>query len=161
MDVLSAWKRTCDVNAQLHERCRIVMRFRNLALSIPAILLSMVSGITNLTNFNRIVSQGAGGHSEEVLSSVSGILSLAAATLFALHRYLTIPELQRDHMLFSNAFTRLGNEILMHMTLVESQHRAFSTTDELLKHVKHRLDLLIEQSPPLLSTVAANGDDRV
>ncbi len=165
MDVLATWKRTCDVQAKMHERCRIVLRFRSLMLSLPAILLSTMSGIANLTNFNHLVSQDDDdrGLGAEILSTLSGMMSLLAAMLFALHRYFTLPELQREHMLFSNAYTRLGNEILLHMKLMGSKQRAFTTTDELLKDVKHRLDIIIEQSPPLLSRVVKRlaRDDRI
>lgn len=150
IDVLTTWKGTCDQNAQHHEQCRIVMRFRNLALSIPAILLSTLSGITNLSNLTSLMSDD---FDKEVVQSLSGTLSLIAATLFALHRYLTLPELQKEHAMYSNAYTRLANEIHLYTQLVSSRERTYRNTEELLKDVKHRLDILIDMAPPLLPGV--------
>lgn len=155
MDVLTKWHRVCNDSSYHHEQCRIIVRFRNLAIAIPAILLSTLSGITNLTSLTSLLMNN--DIDSELVQSLSGTLSLIAATLFALHRYLTLPELQAAHTIYSNAFARLGNDIQLHTQLITSRERMYRNSDELLKDIKHRMDILIDQAPPLLPLVASKA----
>lgn len=166
LQLLSEWQHYSGRQAAMHDRCRSHFRFWNFAVALPAIILSTIAGTANIgvgvTANGDEDSSGKGTIGGVNWLSVSfGTMGLVSACLFAIHRYLQLPELQREHDLFADEFAKLEAEIHMHTTLHANMLLGtenmcmFRTLGELTKHVKRSMDSLIDKAPPITSRMQA------
>lgn len=149
VDILKEWRIYSLRQAKMHNVMRSIYRFRNLSLAIPAILLSTVSGSANISMGSRSCSEG-----NNWLSILFGALGLSSAAMFSIHRYLNLPELQKEHDFYADEFEKLGNEITMQLTLdTEEGSQAYRNLAEFMKECKKTLDVLIDKAPPVFGRI--------
>lgn len=139
----------------MHNCSRARFRSYNYAIALPAIVISTVSGTGTI---------GIGMHDGSKANWVSilfGCMALTSASLFAVHRYMQLPELQSQHDIYSDEFEKLEAEIKMHVALLVDMESgdtndvsAFRNVGELTKHVKKTLDCLIDKAPAIQSDIA-------
>lgn len=153
MDVmlLREWEMYSRKQALMHNKMRATMRWRNYTLAIPAILLTTISGSANIS----LGAQNECGQRDHWLPIVFGSMGLMSAAMFSIHRYLTLPELQKEHDFYSDEFEKLSLEINMQLVLDQNnQSKTYRNIDEFIKECKKRLDVLIDKAPAISGRVA-------
>ena len=150
-ELLAQWQDYCLSQSKMHNEMRSIFKRRNYSLAIPAILLSTVGGTAN-------IGMGARTCSDDTnwLSVLFGSIGLVSAAMFSIHRYLCLPELQKEHDFYADEFEKLGNEIAMQLALdKEDGSRAYRNLAEFMKECKKTLDVLIDKAPPVSRKIEA------
>lgn len=152
LDVLNEWRTYCLIQCQAHNKMRSIYKHRNYALAVPAILLSTIGGAAN-------ISVGANNCNNSIswLSVLFGTIGLTSAAMFSIHRYLHLPELQKEHDIYADEFEKLSNEITLQLTLDhEKGSQAYRNLAEFMKECKRSMDVLIDKAPPIFASVEEN-----
>lgn len=160
LDTLVTWESFCREQAELHDKCRGHFRVRNLGLAVPALLLSTLSGVASIGSLQRGGGDKEGScsstskHGIDILQMLCGVASLVSAALFAVHRYMNLPELQREHDLYNDEYTKLAYEIQLHRALDPlAADRTYRNMAEFMKESKRRMDTLVDRAPPIVGRV--------
>jgi len=146
LELLTQWERFADERSHLHNKARMHYKIVNYCLAIPAILLSTVSGTGNIGISSSMCS-------DTTLSIAFGTLGLISASLFSIHRYMNIPELQQTHDFYSDEFYKLGNEIRLNVVIRNDNQRTFSSVIELAKNIKKNFDICVDKAPSVPASI--------
>jgi hypothetical protein len=135
---------------------RAIFRHRNFYIAIPAIVLSTISGSATIslsTQFERL----------NILGILFGSMALIASAMFSIHRYLQLPELQREYDFYSCEFEKLRLEIKLQLTLVKTAPDAsvYRNIGEFSKEIKKRMDILIDKGPSYFSGVEKSIEEQM
>jgi hypothetical protein len=138
----------CDKRAKINNEMHTIFRHRNLYIAIPAIIISTISG-------SATISLSAHLEKYNILGILFGSLALIGAAMFSVHRYLQLPELQREYDIYSDEFEKLRIEIKLQLTLDrdEPQSSVYRDLPEFAKEAKKRIDILIDKSPAFFERV--------
>lgn len=132
----------CHHSAVLHQAAFSFYRRINLFFCIPAIALAAVGGAASIANNNACTN---------TIAIAFGSVSLTSSVLFALHRYLSLGELQRSHEIYHSAFTALGDHIQVHMAIHDPccphSRTTYTSLEELAKDTTSRLAVLENGCP--------------
>lgn len=138
--LLQEWEQFANDQCVLHEEARRHFKLHNYMLAIPAIILSTVSGTGNIGLSSSECTSG-------ILSIAFGSLALVSASLFSIHRYMNLPELQQMHEFYSDEFTKIANEIRMNIVLRNDASKTYTSIHEFTKNIKKHLDICIDKAP--------------
>lgn len=145
--VLQDWHAFCVEQSNLHNRSRERKKIFNYAMAIPAILLSTISGTANIG-----IGSGDCGTRNNWISIMFGAMGLVSASLFTVHRYLRLPELQQEHDFYADEYEKLALTIEMHLVLTDNEEaKTFKNLGEFMKECKKDIDLLIDKAPAVAS----------
>ena len=142
LDLLGQWEQFADERSELHGKARRYYKLLNYSLAIPAILLTTVAGTGNIGLSTSMCDDTA-------LSIAFGAMGIVAASLFSIHRYVNIPELQQTHDFFGDEFYKLGNEIRLNIVIRHDERRTFASVIELSKSIKKNFDICVAKAPAL------------
>lgn len=136
--VLIQTRDTAEHLVTLHQSAFAFYRRMNLLICITAIVLSAVGGAASIANTE-----------SHAVSIAFGAISLTAGVLFAIHRYLGLPELQKAHDIYRNLCGGLVQHINLHTSLLTTQATAktYTTTDELAKECSRRMESIQSGMP--------------
>lgn len=139
----------CAQQSNMHELARIKFRRYNYWLSIPAILLSTMSGSVSLaSSMNKDSCDVEKMHFW--ISVVCGLAGLCSAAILSVHRFAAYSENEHLHGHYVDSFEKQNLDIRSNLLLhVDDQNKTFTNLYEYLKHIKHEIGLLIEKSPPV------------
>lgn len=146
LQLLIEWETYSEEQACMHDQSRAYFRNFNYTLAIPAIVLSTIGGTGNI-GISSSSCTGTGGTS--LLNIVFGSIGLVSATLFTVHRYLNLPELQQQHDFYSDEFEKLSKEIHLQLIIRNDTHRTYASLVEFAKECKKQMDLIIDKAPPI------------
>lgn len=138
--LMEDWERFADEQSTLHNNARIHYKTFNYLLAIPAIVISTVSGTGN-------IGVSTSSCSGTILSIVFGSLALVAASMFSVHRYMNLPELQQMHDFYSDTFFKLANDIRFNIIVRNHENRAFISLVEFAKDIKKNIDICVDKAP--------------
>ena len=154
--LLRQWREYSGAQARLHDLSRASFRALDHGLALPAILLSTVAGTANIGV--GATGGGLGADGRSWVTVAFGVMGLLSASLFAVHRYLRLPEMRQQHDMFSDEFAKLEGEVHLHTALHDVEAApvgemtpvtAYRNLGELAKQVKRSLDSLIDKAPPI------------
>jgi hypothetical protein len=143
----------CAQQSILHDNSRITFKWYNYGLSIPAILLSTISGSVNTMS---AVSAESGDCKDKLywLNILCGVAGLIAAAILSIHRFANYAELEHQHAVYADSFEQRNLAIRTNILLDASgQNKTFTNLYEYLKHCRDDVSLLVEKSPSVPSRV--------
>lgn len=143
-ELLEEWRMFCDTNSKMHLLACSYYKFINNIIILSSILLSSISSILSLTIISK--DDKCVGNDTVALLAFNSINILSTA-LITIHRLLKLEETQHLHDIYSDMYTCTAKDIEMHVILCESHSPVFSSKNELMKQIKHNLDILIDKSP--------------
>lgn len=150
--LLKEWEKFCDEQSRLHDASRSYYKKLNYNIAIPAILLSTIGGTANIGISGNECSDKHDSDADSYkrwLPVVFGSIGLFSAALFTIHRYMSIPELQKEHDFYSDEYAKLFNEIKMQLFICNSPHKTYINLTEFTKSCKRTLDVLVDKEPPI------------
>jgi hypothetical protein len=145
--LVKSWSKHCKEQSALHDYSWSYFKQLNMWTSLTSILLSSISGVSLLG-----ITPSSSDCGKTILYYVLGGLGLASGTLLAINRFCKYPELQEQHDIYCDSFELLGNDISLHAVIHDTTESIFKTPIEFIKHIKNRMDILIDKAPavPLL-----------
>jgi hypothetical protein len=146
----------CDKRSRINNEMQTIFRHRNFYIAIPAIIISTISG-------SGTISLSVHLEKYNILGILFGSMALIAAALFSVHRYLQLPELQKEYTIYSDEFEKLRIEIKLQLTLDrdEPESSCYRNLPEFAKESKKRLDILIDKSPAFFKKVEKRVDKQM
>jgi hypothetical protein len=146
----------CDKRARIMTIQHTIFRLRNFYIAIPAIIISTISG-------SATISLSAHFEKYNVLGIVFGSLTLISAAMFSVHRYLQLPELQKEYDIYADEFEKLKIEIKLQLILDKDdpESSVYRNLPEFAKDAKKRLDILIDKSPAYFERVEKRVDKQM
>lgn len=151
ISLLQSWKHSCNRYSTLHNECRIYYRKMNHYLMISSMLLASTGSIGSLTvSLNNNNCHNTINIPLIIFSS----LSIFSTLLLSIHRFLALPEMQKEHDLYGDLYSCLGNEINLQLTIGNHESKMYKNTIEFAKYCKYKLDILIDKDPAILSFIA-------
>lgn len=136
--VLLQTQHTAEHMAKLHHAAFSFYRRMNLYICIPAIVMGAIGGAASIANYE-----------SRAIAIVFGAISLTASVLFAIHRYLGLPELQKGHDIYRNLCGGLAEHIKLHTALLaaDARNRTYTSVEELVKDCGRRMDAITNGMP--------------
>jgi hypothetical protein len=155
-DMLFLWEEYCNKKSKIHYKMRAIYRNMNLYIAIPAIVISAISGSGTISLSSHLENLN-------VLAIVFGTMALVASAMFSIHRYLQLPELQREYDFYGDEFEKLRLEINLQLILArdEAGISVYTNLSEFAKEVKKRLDILIDKGPAFFQRVEKNIEKKM
>jgi hypothetical protein len=145
----------CAQQSSLHDKSRIKFKWYNYGLSIPAILLSTISGSVN--TMSAVSESGDCKDKLDWLNILCGVAGLVAAGMLSVHRFANYAELEHQHALYADSFEQRNLAIRTNILLdANGQNKTFTNLYEYLKHCRNDISTLIEKSPSVPSHVRNN-----
>lgn len=138
-NVLMHMQDKAEAMASLHNAASNFYRRLSIFISVPAIILAAVGGSASIAD-----------SSSRAVSIAFGCLSLSAAILLSMLRYLSCNELQARHSIFGKLAAALCDHIRLHMSLDQvqlGQTRTFTSLEELAKDAHTRMDMIASGQP--------------
>lgn len=149
--ILQRWRDFAQEQGVLHDKSRVYYRLLDFGMMIPAILLASVAGVSIISTSSK---EKCDTNTNWLLVAM-GSASILSSALVTIHRYTTVADLQRRHDTYADAFTTFSNELDMQLALdTAEQGRVFTSTQELIKHAKRNLDILVDKAPGLPAHIA-------
>lgn len=139
--LLSKWERRADVASRLHYRRAARYERMNIAFGVPVIVLTTLVG-TSL--FATIQQAGAFG-----LRIAAGIVSVLAAILASVHRYLRVAEYAEGHRVAANRWAAIKREIEKTRSLHPTYPDVRGDPIHYLDKLSREFDRVAGESPPL------------
>lgn len=145
--LLEEWRIYCDAHSKMHNEALGYFKFLNRVIMIASIIMSAVSSAMSLT----IVSNNkeCSNDSMTTMLIILNSIAMGATALITIHRFLNLDELQHLHDLYSDMHVCLAKDVQMHLVLQTSTTPVFFSMEEMAKHIKSRLDILIDKSPAI------------
>lgn len=149
-NLLEEWRVYCETNGKMHIAACAFYRILNNCIIITSILLSSIASILSLS----IISQDNNKLSNDItLLLIFNSINILSTAIITIHRLLNFQESQHLHDIYSDMFVCTGKDIQMHMILCNSESSVFASKSELIKQIKHDLDILIDKSPNVPSYI--------
>jgi hypothetical protein len=147
-EMLNHWGAYCNKRARIMNIQHTIFRHRNFYIAIPAIIISTISG-------SATISLSAQFEKLNILGILFGSMALVASAMFAVHRYLQLPELQREYDFYADEFEKLRLEIKLQLTLDKDDpgSSVYRNLPEFAKEAKRKLDILIDKGPAFFERV--------
>ena len=145
--LLSEWSEKASCFRWLHARCEKKYRFRYYCFSIPVIILSTLSGTATIGMDSYVPETHKAG-----ASAVIGGVNIFAGVLSTLQNFLKVAELMTDHRSSGVAWSKLGRNISIELSLAPERRAAAS---DFLAASRSEYDRLTEQSPMITDDVIA------
>jgi hypothetical protein len=142
-ELLQEWLEFCETNSILHAMNSSYLKKCSNIISIIAILLSTLSGSSNIATSN----ENASAKETRIMSLLFGSVSLVSGALITVQKYLNLSDLQTSHSFYANQYTKLKNEINMQLFIYECDSKTFVNLTEFCKVMKHSLDSIIDRAP--------------
>lgn len=145
--LINKWKQECIILEHQHARAMSYYQKLNYIIMISSILLSGLASASSLTivsNTNENCS-----NNQSTLLIILNSIGILSSILISVHRFIGLSELQQQHDTYSDMYASLSNDISMNIALENGECTVFRTLDEFSKHVKSRLDVLIDKAPPI------------
>jgi hypothetical protein len=149
--LLRDWIKHTHAMARMHTMAYDFYTKVALSIMVPAIILSIGSGATNL------VSREECSHSQSTSNSmwdrahvqpiVLGTLSLISASLTAIYHFMRVGERQSEHFSIASQFEKLARQIRVQMLLTETNERTYVNLSEFIKDAGEQLDNLTDHMP--------------
>ena len=144
----------CAQQSTLHDKCRIQFKNWNYGLSIPAILLSTVSGSVNTVY---AVNSDGCNKSNNWISILCGVAGLVAAGMLSVHRFANYAELENLHSVYADSYEQRNLAIRSNILLdMGGENKTFTNLYEYIKHSRNEVSMLIEKSPNVPAQVTTN-----
>ena len=143
--LLNEWAAYCLEQSRLHGMARGHYKRIHKMLFVPATILGSVSGVSMITS--SITANNM------IFGIVFGAMSLVGAGLMTIHNNFEIVDKINMNDLYGDAFYNLSNEIKTHLTLDESENRGYRDIAEIVKEMRHRLEILIDKAPAIPGSV--------
>ena len=129
----------------LSERCAKKYNRENLYFSLPVIILSTLCGSANLAIQSYVPES-----MRSTASMIIGCVNLFAGVLSTLQNFFRLAEKASDHRSASIAWGKYHRLIFAELSLARSKRRSVK---ECLKQFKQEYDRLLDQTPPIPSTI--------
>ena len=154
--MLNRWEVYCDKRCKIHNSMHNIMRFRNFGIAIPAIILSTISGSATISLSTQLEKMN-------ILGIIFGSLGLLGASMFYIHRYLQLPELQKEYDFYSDEFEKLRIEIKLQINLDKTapDSSVYRNIAEFSKEAKKRMDILIDKGPAYFKRVEKSVEKEI
>ena len=149
--LLNEWASYCIDQSRLHGLARGHYKRIHKLLFVPATILGSVSGVSMITTSLT--------ESNMVMGIVFGAMSLIGAGLMTIHNNFEIVDKIKLNDLYGDAFYNLSNEIKVHLTLDDSENRGYRDIAEIVKEMRHRLEILIDKAPAIPGSVEKKKED--
>ena len=143
--LLNEWAEYCIEQSRLHGMARGHYKKIHKLLFVPATILGSVSGVSMISTS---ITEG-----NTIFGVVFGVMSLVGAGLMTIHNNFEIVDKINMNDLYGDAFYNLSNEIKVHLTLDESESRGYRDIAEIVKEMRHRLEILIDKAPAIPGSV--------
>ncbi|KAG2424947.1 hypothetical protein HXX76_014105 [Chlamydomonas incerta] len=153
--LLQEWVHRAQGLAWMHRRSYGHFRAVSIAIMLPTIVLSTVSGATNL-----ILSNSGGGDSCDKSNSIvpsamaTGITSLMSAAMSTIYHFLDLGSRQKEHEDSATDLEKLAREITVHLLLGDTQERTFVNLAEFIKSTREKYDTLTDSMPHIPHFIA-------
>ena len=147
-NLLEEWRIYCDIHSKMHNAALSYYKFLNRSIMLTSVIISAISSALSLT----IVSRNKESEASSSTTTWLVVLNSAAvlsACLITIHRFLNLDEIQHLHDLYSDVHLCLSKDVQMNLALQQSHTPIFHSAEEMTKHVKSRLDTLIDKSPSI------------
>jgi len=153
ISLLKEWKYFTLKYEWLHFKSHIYFKYMNYGIMIPIIILTSLSGSTNII-LSSVKHEDCGNkNSINYPQLIIGFTTIIAAILTTIYNFMKVPELQQLHLTHSSDFNKLSREIEMELVLFETKHKTYSSLEEFIKNMRMRLDRFIESAPPIPNMV--------
>ena len=147
-NLLEEWRIYCDIHSKMHNAALSYYKLLNRCIMLTSVIISAISSCLSLT----IVSRNKESETSSSMTTwlvVLNSVSVLSACLITVHRFLNLDETQHHHDLYSDVHLCLSKDIQMNLALQQSHTPIFHSAEEMTKHVKSRLDTLIDKSPSI------------
>jgi hypothetical protein len=153
-EILGRYSEISASYAYLHAKSYRKYRKKNIAFSIPVIVLNSLCGAASMSLGH--VQRLAGERNTQAVPTanlVIGGLNLCCAIITTISQFLHIPDYTQRHMQCVVEYGKLSRDILHEMALAPDERSAVTPT---LTLYKMQLDRLIENAPPLDADIVHN-----
>lgn len=145
-ELLKDWVQKTRGLAWMHQRSYSHFRMVALLIMVPTILLSTLSGATNLIFSNQGSCEDR--QSQIVPSALAtGIVSLLSAALSTIYQLLDLASRQKDHQDAATDFEKLQRQITVQLLLNDTDERTYSSLAEFIKSAREKYDQLTDAMP--------------
>ena len=143
--VLRDWGESAACYRYMHYKAHTMFKRLSLRMTLPIIIISTVTGTANFAQETFPVSIRA------YVPAMIGAMNLFAAILTTVLQFLKVNELMESHRVSSVHYGKLARNIRLELTLpiIERAHDG----GNMVEISKGEYDRLIEQSPPVPSTI--------
>ena len=145
--LLSEWSEKSSCFRWLHARCEKKYRTRYYLFSVPVIILSTTTGFLNVG-----LSEFVPDAKMPIAQASIGAVNLLAGVLGTLQSFLKVAELMESHRSSGVAWSKLGRNISIELSLAPERRAAAS---DFLAASRSEYDRLTEQSPMITDDVIA------
>jgi len=145
--LLSEWSEKASCFRWLHARCEKKYRTRYYLFSVPVIILSTATGFLNVG-----LSEFVPEEKMPIAQASIGAVNLLAGVLGTLQSFLKVAELMESHRSSGVAWSKLGRNISIELSLAPERRAAAS---DFLASSRSEYDRLTEQSPMVTDDVIA------
>lgn len=145
--LMAEWSDIAACYRWIHDRSEKVFHSKNLSISLPVIILSTLTGTANFG------LQSIFGDNEDAKRFASfgiGTVSLFAGILTTIGNYLRYAQLEESHRVAGIAWGKFQRLVAVELALHPNERM---DSLDFLKVCRNELDRLIEQSPPIPTSV--------
>ena len=152
--ILKQWGDYANSYYWMYDRTHRKYRKRDIAFTLPVIILSTVTGTLNFaqgslkgntTSSNNNLQNGNTGSLSNLVPFILGGLNIIAGIITTTSQFLNISSLRESHKVASRAFDKLSRDIELELKL-PLRSRSLSGI-EFIKRVKIEMERLLDQSP--------------
>ena len=140
IELLKKWGEISASYRILHYHAHRKFKHMNYAFTIPAIILSTITGAANISQKNF-----PEGHVRDNAILIIGTLNIGTGIITTVAQFLRVSELQESHRIASIAYGKLSRNISTELSLPPYE-RSYSGS-EMVQLAKVEMDRLVEQSP--------------
>ena len=140
-ETFEQWQRGLRIFHRAHARAATLFEQRNIALGLPTVILTAISGTTVFATIESTP--------ETWVKVLTGVMSLAAAVLAALQTFLRFSELAERHKAAAQKYGMLRRELEEALALEATATQPAPLPADFTKSFRERWDTLDCQSPNL------------
>lgn len=137
--LLASWADIASCYVWLHNHAQRQFRKRHFLFSIPAIILSTLTGTANF-GIGSFVPAGQMQRAQVAL----GLVNIVTGILGTLQSFFRFAENSESHFMAAQGWSKLNRDVADELRLERSQRK---DADDFFKRVKNEYDRLIESSP--------------
>jgi hypothetical protein len=145
--LMAEWSDIAACYRWIHDRSEKVFHSKNLSISLPVIILSTLTGTAN---FGLQSIFGDNENAKRFASFGIGTVSLLAGILTTVGNYLRYAQLEESHRVAGIAWGKFQRLVAVELALHPNERM---DSLDFLKVCRNELDRLIEQSPPIPTSV--------
>ncbi len=154
LSTFEQWHQGLRIFHRAHSRAAVLFERRNLAIGLPTVLLTAISGTTAFTTLASEVDQ-------PVVKIMTGIMSITAAVLAALQTFLRYSELAEKHKAAAQNYGMLRRELEEVLVQCNSTSPHSAPPQGFMRDFRMRWDSADKEAPNLPQRIYNQAEEHV